>query len=297
MIINPQIEAMPVEARRKVVWERLQKNLKWAYEKSSFYHKKYSEAKVNISDIQQLDDIKKLPLTTFDELKQASAFDLLTGPLNNTIRLNRTLSGLFRGFTMDDITRNLDIAVRPLAANDINKTSTVVLCGDYSSQYLLDLHYAAEALGATVIPCKDSKAAEEVIGIFHANTLIITAVRLKQIIEDGISNDDLPTKIIVLAGDEHEDIIREIESKWNRVLPRIYMAKSLGITGLIFTCEQGRYHLQDDYFYPEIVDGYLVLTALTFEAMPIIRLQTDRKVKLLENFQCKCGRTFTVIDM
>lgn len=297
MILNPKIEMMPQEMRNQLIWERLQKNLKWAYEKSAFYHDKYARAKVNLSDIKSLEDIVKLPLTTFEELKQTSTFDLLTGPLNNTVRLNKTLSGLYRGFSMDDMTRNIDIAARPLGSNEINRTTMLVLCGDYSSQYLLDLHYAAEAMGATVIPCKDAKAAEDVINIFHANTLVATAVRLQEIINGCKDYADLPDKIIVLADDSHLELISQLEQKLGRFIPKIYLAKNIGITGLIFTCEQHKYHIQDDYFYPEIIDGYLVLTALTFEAMPIIRLQTGRKVELFHNAQCNCGRTFTVVEI
>ncbi len=297
MILNPKVEMMPKEIREQLVWERLQKNLKWTYEKSNFYHEKYKKANININDIKELNDIKKLPLTTFEELQKTSAFDLLTGPVNNTIRLNKTLSGLYRGFTMDDVTRNLDVAIRPLASNDINKTSMVILCGDYSSQYLLDVHYSAEALGATVIPCKDAKAAKDAINIFHANTLIAAADKLKEIITAFENVEELPDKIIVLADDTHMQLIEEIENRLGKFIPKIFMSKSLGITGILFTCESQKCHFQDDYFYPEIVDDYLVLTALTFEAMPIIRLQTDRKVKILQDFNCSCGRTFSVINL
>ena len=135
------------------ILQRFRKNLRWALEKSSFYKKKYNGLDIHAEDIKTLSDIRNLPVTTRDELIQASAFDLLTGPLSQTLRFNRTISGLYRGFTADDIARNIDIAIRPLASNDINKTSTLIICGNYSSQYLLDLHYAAEALGATVLPC------------------------------------------------------------------------------------------------------------------------------------------------
>lgn len=112
------------------------------------------------------------------------------------MRFNQTISGLYRGFTADDIARNIDIAIRPLASNDINKTSTLIICGNYSSQYLLDLHYAAEALGATVLPCNSVDAAIDVIGIFNATSLIISAKNLKTMIERNV--DHLPPKIIVL---------------------------------------------------------------------------------------------------
>ena len=163
MVINPKVEMMPTEEKVELILQRFRKNLRWALEKSSFYKKKYNGLDIHAEDIKTLSDIRNLPVTTRDELIQASAFDLLTGPLSQTLRFNRTISGLYRGFTADDIARNIDIAIRPLASNDINKTSTLIICGNYSSQYLLDLHYAAEALGATVLPCNSVDAAIDVV--------------------------------------------------------------------------------------------------------------------------------------
>lgn len=123
--------------------------------------------------------------------------ELLTVPISSTLRLGKTISGLYRGFTADDIARNMDITVRALASNDINRASTVIICGKYSSQYLLDLHYAAEALGATVIPCNDVQAVIDVANIFNANTLITTAKNLQEILDRA--PDILPPKIIALV--------------------------------------------------------------------------------------------------
>ena len=122
MVINPRVEMMPTEEKVELILQRFRKNLRWALEKSSFYKKKYNGLDIHAEDIKTLSDIRNLPVTTRDELIQASAFDLLTGPLSQTLRFNRTISGLYRGFTADDIARNIDIAIRPLASNDINKT-------------------------------------------------------------------------------------------------------------------------------------------------------------------------------
>ena len=103
MVINPRVEMMPTEEKIELILQRFRKNLRWALEKSSFYKKKYNGLDIHAEDIKTLSDIRNLPVTTRDELIQASAFDLLTGPLSQTLRFNRTISGLYRGFTADDI--------------------------------------------------------------------------------------------------------------------------------------------------------------------------------------------------
>lgn len=293
MIINPKVEMMPAEEKIELILQRFRKNLRWALEKSTFYQKKYSGLDIHAEDIKTLSDIRKLPVTTREELESASAFDLLTGPLSQTLRFNKTISGLYRGFTADDIARNIDIAIRPLASNDINKTSTLIICGNYSSQYLLDLHYAAEALGATVLPCNSVDAAIDVIGIFNATALIISAKNLKTMIEKKVEH--LPSKIIVLIDNFQDATLSEIEHYFHHPLSKVYMSKYFGFAGIIFTCEHNKIHVQDDYLYPEVVDGKLVLTPLTFEAMPIIRFQTKTTVSINYTNLCECGRTFAII--
>lgn len=295
MVINPRVEMMPTEEKVELILQRFRKNLRWALEKSSFYKKKYNGLDIHAEDIKTLSDIRNLPVTTRDELIQASAFDLLTGPLSQTLRFNRTISGLYRGFTADDIARNIDIAIRPLASNDINKTSTLIICGNYSSQYLLDLHYAAEALGATVLPCNSVDAAIDVIGIFNATSLIISAKNLKTMVERNV--DHLPPKIIVLIDNFQDTTLDEIEHHFHHPLAKVYMSKYFGFAGIIFTCEHNHVHVQDDYLYPEVVDNKLVITPLTFEAMPIIRFQTKLTASIDYKHTCECGRTFATIQL
>lgn len=295
MISNPKVEMMPLEMKKALIWQRFAKTLCWAYEKSSFYHEKYVKANITPNDIRKLDDIKKIPLTSLEELKAVDPLELLTGPISTTMRLNTTISGLYRGYTSDDIARNIDISLRALASNDINKSSTVLICGKYSSQYLLDLHYAAEALGATVIPCNDPDSAIDITHIFNANTLIISSNNLLKFINIDIAF--LPPKIIILlTAPRNKAVIDEIETKLGHTVPKIYMSSYFGLAGIAFTCEENHLHIQDDYLYPEIIDGKLVLTPLTFDAMPIIRLQTNIPVTL-DHSICSCGRTFPAIKI
>lgn len=294
MIINPKAEMLPTNIRQDIILKRLQHNLTWAYSKSSFYHEKFKRANITPTDIQALTDLAKIPLTTIQEIRTTTIFDLLTGPLSTTMRLDKTNSNIYTASTADDIARNIDMAVRALACNDINKTSLLVLSGDYSSQNLLNLHYAAEALGATIIPCKDNAETISAITTFNANTLIITASSLRKIIEDT-PNINLPPKIILLTDTIYSEDISSIETKLNKILAKIYTSPEFGLPAILFTCEQNHWHIQDDYFYPEIIEGKLILTALTFEAMPLIRLQTMQKLELT-NCLCTCGRTFPVVN-
>ena len=294
MIINPQAEMLPVAMRQNIIFQRLHKNLTWAFAKSKFYREKFLKAQITPQDIKTLDDLANLPITTIEELQSNSLFDLLTMPLSATMRLDKTTNDLYLASTSEDIARNIDLAVRALATNDINKTSLLVLAGDYSSQSLLNLHYAAEALGATIIPCNDGKSALAAIDNLHANTLIITHTALNQILTIN-PNFNLPPKTILLTDKLLNPEITAIEAKFKQHLAKIYTSPEIGIPAILFTCEQNHWHIQDDYFYPEIVDDKLILTPLTFEAMPLLRLQTKEQITLVQDKFCTCGRTFSLI--
>lgn len=295
MIINPKAEMLPAQLRQNMSLQLLQKNLTWAYSKSAFYHEKFVKAGIKPQDIKSLSDLSKLPLTTIQELAQTSIFDLLTGPISTTMRIDKTAYDLYTASTANDIARSIDMAVRALASNDINKTSLLAIGGDYSSQNLLNLHYAAEALGATLIPCANNVEIINAISTFNANSLIISAKNLRQIIESN-SNLNLPPKIILLTDKLFSEDINFIETKLNKIVAKIYTSPEFGLPAILFTCEQNHWHIQDDYFYPEIIEDKLVLTALTFEAMPIIRLQTQQCITLNADYACDCGRTFPLIN-
>lgn len=83
-----------------------------------------------------------------------------------------------------------------------------------------------------------------------------------------------------------------------------FFSVELGMAGMLFDCE-ARFgqHLQDDCFYPEIIEfssdktiedsskmGELVVTTLTAEAMPLIRYRTGQAVMRIDE-PCPCGRT------
>ncbi len=68
------------------------KGLKWtvkhAYNGSAFYRRKFEEAGVKPDNIKTLDDIKRLPFTTADDLKAGYPFPLLSVPMEKVVRIH-----------------------------------------------------------------------------------------------------------------------------------------------------------------------------------------------------------------
>lgn len=64
--------------------------------------------------------------------------------------------------------------------------------------------------------------------------------------------------------------------------------------GLCVECDRGHFHVQEDHFLAECVEGELVLTTLTRESMPLLRYRT-RVAGELDREKCACGRTGVIL--
>ena len=73
MIWNPSVECMDRESMRKLQSERLRKVVERVYNNCEPYRKRMEEAGVTPEDINSIDDIVKLPFTSFSLIKPVSA--------------------------------------------------------------------------------------------------------------------------------------------------------------------------------------------------------------------------------
>jgi phenylacetate-CoA ligase len=95
----------------------------------------------------------------------------------------------------------------------------------------------------------------------------------------------------------------EIEERFNMKAYDIYGLTEIIGPGVAFECEaQHGLHINEDFFYPEIIDpvtgkplpagekGELVFTTITREGTPLLRYRT-RDITMFITEPCSCGRT------
>ena len=87
---QPEIECAPPEQIRAWQDERLAKTVKRVYEKVDFYKKRMDEKGIKPEDIQSVEDLRKLPFLTKDDLREAYPYGLLAEPLENCVRIQST---------------------------------------------------------------------------------------------------------------------------------------------------------------------------------------------------------------
>ena len=316
---QPEIETMPREKLRELQAEKLRRTIGIAL-KSPFYGSKLRESGVTPDDIKTVDDIRKLPFTTKQNLRDNYPFGLVGGDMKDAIRIHSS-SGTTGHPTVVVYSRH-DI---DSWANMVARNMYMVGCRDTdvfqnSSGYGmftggLGFQYGAEKLGATTIPAAAGNSKRQIMFIRDFGTTCLHAipsyaVRLAEVFkEEGIDPRDTSLRTLFIGAEPHtEEQRRRIER-----LLGVKAYNSFGMTemngpGVAFECkQQNGMHLWEDNYIVEIVDpdtlepvpdgeyGEMVLTTLDRTMMPILRYRTRDLTRILTG-ECPCGRTHRRID-
>lgn len=314
MIANPAIEQMSREDMSELQLKKLQKRVEWAMEKSAFYYRKFTDAGISSKDIKSLEDMAKLPFTTLDELQSVSIYNLLTLPLSAVLRISRLgyNNSFIKMYTNGDLAYQIEMMTRVLVAQGLNSAAVAGLLGEASDSRLMDVQYALENMGVTVVLLGNNpENIRELMTTCHVDVLISDFKQVMQLVvmlqANNISADDLfLPKIICMEEGLQNPNHFYIEQRLQAETAMVYNSPALGCGGIMFPCQEGEgFHIQEDYFYPEVVEygtdrvitephkaGELVLTPLAAEAMPIFRYRTGQVVMRLDE-PCPCGRTLT----
>ena len=167
-----------------------------------------------------------------------------------------------------------------------------------------------ENLGASVVPTSTGNTEKHVrlirdLGISGIACTPSYALYLAETMERmGISKDDVHLRIGAFGAEPWtENMRREIESRLGLKGYNIYGLSEIMGPCVSYECqEQNGSHINEDHFYPEIINpetlenlgdgetGELVFTTLTKEGMPLLRYRTKDLCSLVHD-KCACGRT------
>ena len=320
MYANPHIEQLDKDKMRKLQLERMKKQLKWTQEKSFFYQKLFAEKGVSYKDLQNLEDIAKFPFLERNMLYQIKALDILTMPISGILRFNvvqQTSGDLTKLYTSGDVAHNVEMMTRCLIAAGITNASVAGLQGDLADSRLLDVQYALEMIGAAVVPMgTDYRQWLRLMDLVGMDTIVSTPQLIMQLIiqmqATGKEIADYPLCRVICRNEQgvQNPMQRHIQDRTKARIYNLYEPAELGTAGVFFQCgSHSGYHIQEDYFYAELVAfgsdqvitephqmGELVLTSLMAEAMPLIRYRTGQAV-MLEPEPCACGRSLKRITV
>lgn len=315
MIWNPNKECMPREQMRELQGKRLCKLMQYVYHNVPFYRHKMQEMDLTPDDIREIEDITKLPFTTKQDLRDNYPYGLMAAPLSEVVRVHAssgtTGNPTIVGYTRRDLSIWSEVMSRCLSAYGVTREDTFSVSYGYGLfTGGLGAHYGVENLGATVIPASTGNTEKHVrlIRDLHITGIACTpsyALYLAEVVERmGIRKEELGLRIGAFGAEPWtENMRQEIQSRLGLKGYNIYGLSEIMGPGVSYECqEQYGSHINEDHFYPEIIDpvtcqnlpygtqGELVFTTLTKEGMPLLRYRTKDLTSLIAD-PCPCGRT------
>lgn len=312
MILNTAAETMTESERKTLQSQKLQKTVERCYKKICFYQERIDALNVKYTSIKHIQDISKLPFTTAADLSANYPYGLLTMPVSGVARFEQTLD-LRRavGFTPQDLAWQNEMIARSLVACNITTTSVLLQLPEaFPSSGTRSLIQTAESLGVTVIAGHkgDAKNHLKTIFDFGVTTLFSTPDILLTFADflqnQGIAKQELPLMSLICEAQYCPVYLRNnLAEKFQLPVYTLYGHPDVLCLGIAGECSQQQgLHIQEDHFYPEIIDPYtgtvlpdyqtgeLVLTTLSREATPLIRYRTG-ETAVLTHERCTCGRT------
>jgi phenylacetate-CoA ligase len=269
------------------------------------YRKKFAAAGIAPEDFKRLDDLKALPFTTKEDFRQNYPFGMFAVPISDVVRIHASSGTTGKptvvGYTRGDIELvGADGAVDPRRRRPGDKMHVAYGYGLFTGG--LGFHYGAEYFGCTVIPVSGGFTERQVqlIVDFKPDLIAVTPSYLLAIADEfdreGIDARQSSLRIALCGAEPWTEAIRaEIERRMNLQALNVYGLSEVIGPGVAqeYGATKDGLTIWEDHFLPEIIDpetgevlpdgseGELVLTALTKEAMPVIRYRTRDLTRLL----------------
>jgi phenylacetate-CoA ligase len=281
---------------------------------SPFYRRRLAEAGVGADNLKDLDAVRRLPVTTKDDLR-AHGKEMLARPLTEMVRLHASSGTTGQAtviyYTRRDVETWADLVARCLYMTGLRP-------GDVFQNMMgyglftggLGFHYGAERVGALTIPAGAGNSLRQVqlmqqFGTTAVHIIPSYALYLLTTFEKrGVDPRELPLRLAYIGAEPHsEDMRRRLEAAYGVKAYNSYGLSEMNGPGVAFECpEQNGLHVWEDSFLVEVVDpetleprppgqvGELIFTSLTREGMPLLRYRT-RDLASYDDQPCPCGRT------
>lgn len=319
MIWNETKECMSRDELHCLQSARLKKMVNRVYHNVEFYRKKMQQMGLEPGDINSIDDLKRLPFTTKNDLRDNYPFGLFAVPQSEIVRVHAssgtTGKATVVGYTRKDIEIWQECVARVLAMAGIGPQDRIQVAYGYGLfTGGLGLHYGAENIGATVIPMSTGNTQRLITMMedFGATAIACTPsylLHIAETLEESGKLGNIQLKAAICGAEPWtENMRKDIEKKLNLKAFDIYGLSEILGPGVAADCEyHNGLHVYEDHFVPEVINpdtlepckegetGELVFTTITKEALPLFRYRT-KDLTSISYEKCECGRTLARIS-
>ena len=312
---QPEIETASREEIVRIQNEKIVKQVRHVYDNVAYYRNLMDKKGVKPEDIKSIDDIKKLPFLSKDDLREAYPYGLLGTDLKNCVRIQST-SGttgkrVVAFYTQHDIDLWEECCARAIVAAGGSNEDVCQVCYGYG---LFTggpgLNGGSHKVGCLTLPMSSGNTERQIQFMMDLGSTILcctpsyAAYIGESLAERSYKPEDNKLKAGIFGAEPWtEEMRRSIEKSLGIKAYDIYGLTETSGPGVAFECEeQHGMHINEDHFYAEIIDpetgevlpegskGELVFTSLDKEAFPLLRYRT-RDICILSREKCSCGRT------
>ncbi len=314
-----EIETMPKEKLQSMQLEMLRAKVAEMYEKSGFFRKRMDEAGVKPEDITSFEAFRRVPFMKKSDLRDNYPDGLFVVPYDDLVRVHvssgTTGKPTVVGYTQNDLdnwTRSLARGMTSFGMSRKDMLQNFHGYGLFTGG--LGVHYAAERIGATVLPISTGNTERQIqlmqdlpvtawagtpSYMFHiADTCDKKGIDIRR---------DTKVRLAIAGGEPwSESMRRKLQDRTGVRVHNCYGASEMYGPMFLECSEQKGLHVWADLAYIEILDendqpvkdgerGQIVVTMLQKEAFPLIRYRMG-DISSLTWEKCACGRTHPRLD-
>ncbi len=321
MIWNDEFETLPREAIESLQAKRLRQVVERVNATVPFYRESFEKAGISPFQINTLDDLKRLPFTLKQDMRDNYPYGLFSVPLEQIVRIHASSGTTGKptvvGYTRRDIEMWAELMARCFGAAGVHQGDIIQNAYGYGLfTGGLGAHYGAERLGASVIPMSGGQTKKQLMLLQDFGSTVLTCTPSYCLFlaeaarEEGIDIVNLPLRVGIHGAEPWSEQMRgEIEEKLGIKAIDIYGLSEILGPGVGIECIEAQHglHLWEDHFIPEIINpdtgevlphgekGELVITTITKEGIPLIRYRTRDITRIIPE-PCICGRTHVRLE-
>ncbi len=313
---SPEVETASREKITEIQTKNLIEQVKHVYDNVPLYRERMDKKGVKPEDIKTLDDLKKLPFTSKQDLRDTYPYGMFAVPMEDVTRIHAssgtTGKQIVVGYTDGDMDIWDTCVARQLVATGATKEDKVHVSYGYGLfTGGLGLHGGAHKLGCTTIPVSSGNTARQLTIMQDFGSTILGATPSyamylgESAAKAGIDTKKLPLKVGIFGAEPWtEEMRQKIEESLNIKAYDIYGLTEICGPGVAYECSQQKgMHVNEDHFIIEIINpetgepvpdgekGEIVFSSITKKAFPLLRFRT-KDIGVITHEKCACGRTF-----
>lgn len=315
MIFQPEIECASSDEIQAIQLGNLKETVKRCYENVPHYKKQFDKLGIKPDDVKELSDLKKLPFTVKNDLRDNYPYGLFAVPMRDIVRLHASSGTTGRpivvGYTKKDLDVWSDMIARLACMAGATPDDIVQIAFGYGLfTGGFGLHYGMEKLGATVVPISSGNSERQInlMRDFGTTVLVSTPSYCLYLYEYmqkmGVTPEDLKLRLGMFGGEGcTQAMADEIHDMMGITVTENYGLSEVMGPGVAGECtHKCGMHINEDSFILEVIDpdtgevlpegseGELVISSIRKEALPILRYRT-RDITTITSGKCECGRT------